>query len=107
MRPICYLAHCMLNAHAKVDEGARCDDSTGSTPAAVGTELLSLNVCPAPGRFGGAFLFPAGLVHGGGAALQPQQLTVMLWLRASQSPGPSRYLLADGRRRRFPRRGAR
>ena len=24
MRTVCYLAHCLLNANAKVDEGARC-----------------------------------------------------------------------------------
>jgi len=24
MRTVCYLAHCLMIAHAKVDEGARC-----------------------------------------------------------------------------------
>ena len=34
MRLVCYLAHCLLNANAKVDEGARC--------AGVSTPVLSL-----------------------------------------------------------------
>ena len=34
MKVVCYLAHCLLNANAKVDEGARC--------AGVSTPLLAL-----------------------------------------------------------------
>jgi hypothetical protein len=54
----------------------------------------------APGRFGSALAFDQTFrVAQSGCAssvLAPQQFTVMAWVMASHSPGPSRYLLAKG-----------
>ena len=46
--------------------------------------------------FGKALSFPANAFNGGSSLLRPSTLTVTLWVRASQSPGPSRYLISQG-----------
>jgi concanavalin A-like lectin/glucanase superfamily protein len=82
-----------------LDEGARCDNSASSTPDSSGNGYTAAvtNACDVPGKVGRAFRFPAGWVSATGAKLRPPtQLSVRAWVRADGSPGPSRYVLAQG-----------
>src|SRR4029079_3607988 len=54
MRTICYLAHCLLNANSKVDEGARCQGVSSSVVAALRERGATLRQMPCPElAFGG------------------------------------------------------
>jgi hypothetical protein len=90
-------AEATLRAEWHLDEGAPCTDSTSSTPDSSGNDigLILRNTCDGPGRFGKAMRFP-GDAFTTSALLAPQKVTVMLWVRADESPGPSRYVLSAG-----------
>jgi concanavalin A-like lectin/glucanase superfamily protein len=83
-----------------LDVGARCpDDSVSSTPDSSGNGYTAvvLTACEAPGHSGKAYRFPAKWVKADGDKLRPAvNLSVRMWVRASKSPGPSRYLIAYG-----------
>jgi hypothetical protein len=76
--------------------GQTATDSSGN-----GNDLSILtpgDVTVVPGRFQHAFMFD-GSGRGNAAAsqsLEAQQLTVLAWVKAGQSPGSFRYLIADG-----------
>lgn len=82
-----------------LDEGARCDDSVSTTPDTSGNgyNAIATGACEVAGHSGEAYRFPAKWVKADGDKLRPlTQLSVRLWVRASKSPGPSRYLLSYG-----------
>ena len=68
------------------------------TGRVAGVEFAAAN----PGRFGRAFFFsePSSVdVDAPGAVfLKPSTLTLLAWVRASQSPGAYRYIAAEGAR---------
>ena len=75
--------------------GALVDDSSGLA------NLLFASPIVTPisgGRFGGALSFAGGgtLSRPATAALEPQNITLMAWVRASGSPGVARYLVTKG-----------
>jgi Concanavalin A-like lectin/glucanases superfamily len=82
-----------------LDEGGSCD-STSSTPDSSGNhyDATVIGACPVKGHSGGAFRFPAKWVAADGPRLRElgQDLSVRAWVRADQSPGPYRYVLAQG-----------
>jgi hypothetical protein len=87
-----------LRGQWHLDEGARCDDSVTTTPESSGSGLSTgvIDACQVPGRFGTAFAFQPSFVWTESALLRPQQLTALAWVRADQTPGPSRYVLSQG-----------
>lgn len=96
--------HWELAGQWHLDEGARPDDSAGSTPdsSGHGIDLLLRLVGDRAGRFQRAFatgnnsLLGLGTLEGD-ARLRPAQLTAILWVTdESPGPGPSRYVLASG-----------
>ncbi len=86
-----------LLAQWHLDEGAPCGDSLSSTPDASGNGkgLALRNTCEGPGKLGRAMRFP-GDAFTAGPGITPSRLTVSLWVRATKSPGPSRYLFSQG-----------
>jgi predicted secreted protein len=54
MRTVCYLAHCLLNANAKVDAGARCEGVSAPVVALLREHDCSIRQMPCPElAFGG------------------------------------------------------
>ena len=75
-----------LDNNATADSSGNGNDLTGEGQTTV-----------VPGRFGNAFDFGSGgaLRRAGSASLEPQQITVMAWVKASAAPQNS-YLVAKG-----------
>jgi predicted secreted protein len=48
MRTVCYLAHCLLNANAKVDAGARCEGVSGPVVALLREHGCTIRQMPCP-----------------------------------------------------------
>jgi predicted secreted protein len=58
MKTICYLAHCLLNANSKVDEGARCQGVSSPVVAALRERGATIRQMPCPElAFGGTRRF--------------------------------------------------
>lgn len=58
MRTVCYLAHCLLNANAKVDEGARCQGVSSPVLALLRDHDCTIRQMPCPElAFGGTSRF--------------------------------------------------
>jgi hypothetical protein len=80
-----------------MDEGGTDSDEVGSTPdsANPGHGSVLRQTPEVAGKFGNALRFTAASWMQDGIH-QPQHLTVIEWVRASTTPGTSRYLIAQG-----------
>jgi hypothetical protein len=89
-----------LRAQWHLDEGGTVGDEVGTTPESSGHEIGSFVrfAGPVAGKFGNAFRFGSSslLVAGSSPLLEPETLTVVAWVRAASSPGPSRYVVGKG-----------
>jgi Concanavalin A-like lectin/glucanases superfamily len=97
--PLAHAADAELRGQWHLDTGHTQDDATNFTPDSSGNGLDAVvrNATEVDGRFDKAFHYTeASLTQTSSTLLRPAQLTTLAWVRRIGTPGPYRYVVAQG-----------